>query len=51
MREDLWLDFLYMVQPNSYVDDASAYTWGPDPKAVIDNVKIIVAIQLCSWEI
>ena len=26
------------------VDDASAYTWGPDPLAVIDNAKIIVAI-------
>ena len=28
----------------SYVGDASAYTWEPDPQAVIDNVKIIVAI-------
>ena len=62
MREDLWLDFLYVVQPPfaptddvlpemeavhdiSYVDDASAYTWIPDPQAVINNVKIIVAIH------
>ena len=28
----------------SYVDDASAYTWSPDPQTVIDNVKSIVAI-------
>ena len=32
------------VHDISYVDDASAYTWGQDPQAVIDNVKIIVAI-------
>ena len=32
------------VHDISYVDDASAYTWGPDPQAVIDNVKLIVAI-------
>ena len=32
------------VHDISYIDDASAYTWGPDPQAVIDNVKIIVAI-------
>ena len=32
------------VNDISYVDDASAYTWGPDPQAVIDNVKLTVAI-------
>ena len=32
------------VHDFSYVDDASAYTWAPDPQAVIDNVKDIVAI-------
>ena len=32
------------VHDISYVDDASAYTWSPDPNTVIDNVKSIVAI-------
>ena len=32
------------VNDISYVDDASAYTWSPDPQTVIDNVKSIVAI-------
>ena len=32
------------VHDISYVDDASAYTWSPDPQTVIDNVKSIVAI-------
>ena len=32
------------VHDISYVDDASAYTWSPDPQTVVDNVKNIVAI-------
>ena len=32
------------VSDISYVDDASAYTWSPDPQTVIENVKSIVAI-------
>ena len=32
------------VHDISYVDDSSAYTWGPDAQTVIDNVKNIVAI-------
>ena len=32
------------VNDISYVDDASAYTWSPDPQTVIDNVKSIVEI-------
>ena len=32
------------VHDISNVDDASAYTWSPDPQTVIDNVKSIVAI-------
>ena len=32
------------VSDISYVDDASAYTWSPDPQTVIENAKSIVAI-------
>ena len=32
------------VHDISYVDDASAYTWGQDPQEVVDSVKNIVAI-------
>ena len=32
------------VHDISHVDDASAYTWGPDAQTVITNVKAIVAI-------
>ena len=32
------------VSDISYVDDASAYTWSPDPQTVIENVGSIVAI-------
>ena len=48
MTRDLWFDFLYAVAVHdiSYVDDASAYTWGPDAQTVITNVKAIVAIYL-----
>ena len=41
---DEMLPVMEAVHDISYVDDASAYTWGQDPQDVIDNVKNIVAI-------
>ena len=41
------------VHDISYVDDASAYTWGQVPQTVIDTVKKMVAIYheefLAAW--
>ena len=41
---DDMLPVMEEVHDVSYVDDASAYTWGQDPQEVVDNVKNIVAI-------
>ena len=41
---DDMLPVMEAVHDVSYVDDASAYTWGQDPQEVVDNVKNIVAI-------
>ena len=38
------LPVMEAVHDISYVDDASAYTWGQDPQEVVDNVKSIVSI-------
>ena len=38
------------VHDINYVDDAPAYTWGPDAHAAIANVKTITA-ELCCWEV